>query len=264
VRLSSSGARRSISQVYELLLEAFDWTGGTPQALAYDDMCHMGKYMFNPVRADAENVTPQQRLLATTLLAVDPFHFRGHKDQHCTDYYDPGKISKLRGVNMEVRARQRHQMLCIQERRPRTETKIEQAIALTHSSSESWALVFSSLVTLSPPPLPPAPRRAAQACEQTFSSMSRFKHMATKMNKAHFMFFLLDMMDTRNTQLAKRLTAPSAAPQKWIPVSALEEAAANTTSAPYKLALVRAHREAAPERAACRWRHRRASLPGFA
>ena len=92
----------SKAQVYECLLDAFARVGGVPHVFAYDDGCHLSKYMLNPIRFEAQNVTLLQRLFAYTLIVVDPFHFPGHVDQQCKLYHDPSKFKELKNVNMEV------------------------------------------------------------------------------------------------------------------------------------------------------------------
>jgi hypothetical protein len=94
----------SISQIYDFVLETFQTVGGVPHFLAYDDACHLSKYVFNKVRFEAKNVNALQRLLArSTTMVVDPFHFPGHKDPSCKQFNDPGAFKELDKINMEVR-----------------------------------------------------------------------------------------------------------------------------------------------------------------
>jgi hypothetical protein len=103
-------AGRSCSQVYAWLLLLFTMLGGVPGVLAYDDACHLIKFIMNAVRFDLKNVNCMQRLLARfTQLCVDPFHFGGHKktDAFCQEHMDPKKLALAKDVNMEVRRARR-------------------------------------------------------------------------------------------------------------------------------------------------------------
>ena len=105
-RYASARALHSCSQVYAFLLETWCLVGGFPGVLAYDDACHLSKYVLNGVRFCVDNVNVLQRGFARfTQFVVDPFHFPNHKDQdYCKEFMDPGKVEAAKGVNMEVRA----------------------------------------------------------------------------------------------------------------------------------------------------------------
>ena len=44
-----------------------------------------------------------------------------------------------------------------------------------------------------------------EVCEQTFSWLSRYRHMARHMNRTSFMFFVLYICDLHNLQEEKKL-----------------------------------------------------------
>ena len=83
---------------------------------------------------------------------------------------------------------------------------------------------------------------SAQACEQRFVWLSRFKHIVAYMNKARFNFFLWQMMSLVNEKMARTLPAlPSGrTPPQFISYDALvRNVHTPSPSAPFRVALVR-------------------------
>ena len=208
----------SMQQVYAWLLETFCLVGGVPGLLAYDDACHLSKFMMNMCRFSVDNVTCVQRLLAReTQLCVDPFHYPGHVDtKFCKVHMNPANIDEAKEVNMEVRARCSNDALLS----PRPGA----AKGMTEARCAGGMCI------------------GAQACEQCFVHLSQFRSMTAYMNEAHFKFFLLGMMERYNVKLQRELPPMPAGSTAlaWTPLQALLDTDTPSLSSPFREALVRA------------------------
>ena len=69
-----------------------------PEFIAYDDACHLFKYIKR-----REDKCPQfKRLLEKITLCCDRLHFRNHVDPWCKQHMDPNSHPKLDGINTMV------------------------------------------------------------------------------------------------------------------------------------------------------------------
>ena len=69
-----------------------------PKFLAYDDACHLYKYLKK-----RESECPQfKRLLEKITLCCDRLHFRNHVDPWCKQHMDPNSHPELDGINTMV------------------------------------------------------------------------------------------------------------------------------------------------------------------
>jgi len=142
VRADELYRAESLSQVYLFVLSLLaSLDGHLPNIIGYDDGCHFGRFITNPIRMAFNALT---RALGAIRVVIDRFHFRNHTDADCRAHYNPYDRPELKGVNTQI-------------------------------------------------------------CEESFSWLRGYSHIVRHMNKAHFMFFLLSMLDRHNKSLIGRL-----------------------------------------------------------
>ncbi len=88
----------SLSQVYCFLVKLYSQCV-LPQKLAYDDGCHLKKFVTNLKRA---STTAVAAILAALLIVVDRMHFKGHKDKWCKKHMNPDKHREFDKLNTET------------------------------------------------------------------------------------------------------------------------------------------------------------------
>ncbi len=87
----------SLSQVYCFLIKLYSLCV-LPLSLAYDDGCHLSKFVKNVKRAATTAVA---RVLASLIIVVDRMHFKGHKDKWCKKHMNPDKYREFDRLNTE-------------------------------------------------------------------------------------------------------------------------------------------------------------------
>jgi hypothetical protein len=124
----------SLSQVYIFLIWLWHTLILFPKLLAYDDGCHLKKFVMNPIR---KSKTLASKLLSDLTIVVDKMHFKNHTDKWCRLNVNPNKVEAFKNLNTE-------------------------------------------------------------ACKQTFSFISKFKHATKHMNYGHYNLFHLTMCNIFN------------------------------------------------------------------
>lgn len=89
----------SLSQIYCILLWLQANAECFPSNLAYDDGCHLYKFVRNVDRA---STTKEARQLADLNIVVDRMHFRNHVDKWCKLHMNPDKNKEFKDINTEV------------------------------------------------------------------------------------------------------------------------------------------------------------------
>ena len=70
-----------------------------PKLLAYDDACHLQKFVCNPVRCDKTSVA---KFIAALIIVVDKMHFCNHVDKWCRRNVNPYTNDAFKDVNTEA------------------------------------------------------------------------------------------------------------------------------------------------------------------
>ena len=70
-----------------------------PNLLAYDDACHLKKFISNPVRA---NTTEYAEFFAALRIVVDKMHFVNHVDKWCRSNVNPYTDELFKNINTEA------------------------------------------------------------------------------------------------------------------------------------------------------------------
>ena len=89
----------SLSQVYMFLVWLVKEMPNFPHLLAYDDACHLKRFICNPVRADKSEIS---KLLATLRIVVDKMHFVNHVDKWCRRNVNPYLDETFKDINTEA------------------------------------------------------------------------------------------------------------------------------------------------------------------
>lgn len=89
----------SLTQVYLFLIWLVKVLITFPHLLAYDDACHLKKFITNPVRA---NKSEYSKFLVTLRLVVDKMHFANHVDKWCRRNVNPYTDELFQNINTEA------------------------------------------------------------------------------------------------------------------------------------------------------------------
>lgn len=89
----------SLTQVYMFLVWLVHVMMIFPNLLAYDDACHLKRFVSNPIRADKTEVS---RLLASIRMVVDKMHFANHVDKWCRRNVNPYTDDIFKDINTEA------------------------------------------------------------------------------------------------------------------------------------------------------------------
>ncbi|XP_076101176.1 uncharacterized protein LOC143070960 [Mytilus galloprovincialis] len=89
----------SLTQVYMFLVWLAKELLHFPNLLAYDDACHLKKFIINPVRI---NKSQYSQFLATLRIVVDKMHFANHVDKWCRRNVNPYTDDQFNNINTEA------------------------------------------------------------------------------------------------------------------------------------------------------------------
>ena len=89
----------SLSQVYMFLVWLTKEMDNFPKLLAYDDACHLKRFVNNPVRS---NKSDSAKLLAEIRMVVDKMHFANHVDKWCRRNVNPYTDDLFKDINTEA------------------------------------------------------------------------------------------------------------------------------------------------------------------
>lgn len=89
----------SLSQVYIFLVWLVKTMLEFPHLLAYDDACHLKKFVCNPIRC---NKTDVAKFIAALKIVVDKMHFCNHVDKWCRRNVNPYTDDVFNGINTEA------------------------------------------------------------------------------------------------------------------------------------------------------------------
>ena len=86
----------SLSQVYLYLKWLYQNMNDYPNLLAYDDACHLKRFV------NRRSCTPIGNVIASLTIVVDKFHFKNHVDKWCRANVNPYKVPAFQNLNTEV------------------------------------------------------------------------------------------------------------------------------------------------------------------
>ncbi len=83
-------------------MDYIETSGSKPGHILYDDACHLSKYVTNKASEKFNNTTERGKIIASSIIACDRFHFCSHVDPWCKSHCDPDLYEGLKGVNTSV------------------------------------------------------------------------------------------------------------------------------------------------------------------
>jgi hypothetical protein len=89
----------SLTQVYMFLIWLAMVLQCFPKLLAYDDACHLKKFIVNPVRSGK---SVYAKFLSNLIIVVDKMHFANHVDKWCRRNVNPYTNDLFKNINTEA------------------------------------------------------------------------------------------------------------------------------------------------------------------
>ena len=86
----------SLRQVYVFLTWLWSILLLFPKLLAYDDACHLKRFVNN------RQSTVAAKFLASIIMVVDKMHFKNHVDKWCKQNVNPNKVKEFDNLNTEA------------------------------------------------------------------------------------------------------------------------------------------------------------------